>query len=85
VLPDAAAAALALPSLEGRGQDLIAARRTVVEIGSPQLATREIADLLELSTGAVRRLRRSRPVSPALVRAVFGQLRLRQPSPMAPR
>jgi len=79
-LAEAAAAAVALPDLEGRDAERSAARRAAALAVRPHLDTREIADLLGVSRRRVEQLQigADRPrVGDALVRAVELQLRLR--------
>jgi hypothetical protein len=75
-LEEAAAAALALPDLRGRGRDIADARAAAAcAIGGPiDVAT--LAEVLGVGDRAARKLRCAK-VSPELVRAVELQLRLR--------
>ena len=75
-LPDAAAAALALPSLEGRSARQVEARAAAVH-AAQELGPTAIARALGCSRMTVHRLR-LRTARPDLVRAVRRQLRLRE-------
>ncbi len=75
-LPDAAAAALALPDLRARSAPAIAGRRAVIEIAADRLTSPQIGKLLGLHRATVAALRRE-PAAPELVRAVQLQLGLR--------
>jgi hypothetical protein len=74
-LADAAAAAVALPNVDGNRADAVRARRAAIEVGS-SLPTRELARLLGMTSQGIRRLRRA-PVDADVVRAVHLQLGLR--------
>lgn len=73
-LSDAAAAAMALPSLAGSVPAAVRARIAAI-VAAPDLTTGEIAERLELTRRSVDRLRH-RAADPALVRAVRLQLTL---------
>jgi hypothetical protein len=75
-IADAAAAALALPQLDGRAAEVVIARRAAVHAIGNRLATGEIAAALGVDARTVLRLR-SQPPAPQVVRAVELQLRLR--------
>lgn len=72
---DAAAAALALPNVDGNGADAVRARRAVIEL-FPSASTRDIARLLAMTPQGIRRLRRTAP-DPDVVSAIQLQLGLR--------
>jgi hypothetical protein len=74
-LAQAAAAALALPDLQGQHRDALRARRAAVACAA-SLSTNEIAELLGMHPRAVQRLR-VQAAEPELVTAVDLQLRLR--------
>jgi len=76
-LADAAAASLALPSLEGNRPNVVLARAGAVVVASPHLMQKEIASLLQRSPRTISRLARH-PVPATLVEAIELQLRLRQ-------
>ncbi len=75
VLPDAAAAAFALPRLTGRCPDVVRARRAAVRVarGAP---AKQLSELLGMSVSSVRDAR-AEPIDAAAVRAVLLQWRLR--------
>lgn len=75
-LADAAAAAVAIPALEGKTPDAVSARRAAVQVAGDLLSPRRLAVILGVSPRAVRRLA-ARPLDDALVTAVERQLRLR--------
>lgn len=75
-LADAAAAALGLPRLEGRGDANTVARLAAVHVMEGLAPSRHLADALHISTRAVQLLRAATPWLPA-VRAVGLQLRMR--------
>ena len=70
-LPDAAAAAVAAPSLEGRAHDIVRARVAAIAV-----AGAEAARLLGLPPRTLHRLR-TRPADPAFIRAIRQQLAMR--------
>ncbi len=77
VLADAAAAALALPDLDGQDAERMAARRAAIHLAlAAGLRPGRVADLLRSSVRAVQRLAAS-PPRLDLVRAIGLQLRLR--------
>ncbi|MBW2523125.1 MAG: hypothetical protein JRI23_03075 [Deltaproteobacteria bacterium] len=76
LLADAAAAAASLPSLEGRSDEVVQARRAAVHVASGHLTGPEVATLLGASLRTVRRLHAT-PAPPDLVDALRRQLRLR--------
>ncbi len=69
VLPDAAAAALALPDLSGRCVDSFRARRAAVHAAGREVRGKLIADVLRIGVRAVQSMR-AQPDEPFLVRAV---------------
>lgn len=76
-LADAAAAALALPKIRGKGAQRRAAREAAVKVGlAAGMTLGAIAAALDMHASGVRRLRDA-DVPPELVRAVELQLRLR--------
>lgn len=76
-LADAAAAAMALPDLDGRDPERMAAKRAAVQVGlAADLRVSQIAELLASPLRTVRRLAGA-PARADLVRAVCLQLRLR--------
>lgn len=76
VLPDAAAAALALPDLDVRSVDAARARRAAVHAAGPEVPSTVLAERLGVCVRAVQASRRH-PVDPTLVRAVRLQAALR--------
>ena len=83
-LPNAAAAAMAIPGHPRRWSRLaVAARRAAVHVAGSALATPRLARMLGVSERTVRRLR-SEPVPAELVRAVELQLRLTHNNRAAP-
>jgi hypothetical protein len=79
-LADAAAAAVALPDLKGKGALQRAARGAAVALSRPHLSAREIGDLLKVGVRQVERIVTSfdrDPVDRHLVRAIELQLGLR--------
>jgi len=76
LLPDAAAAAMALPHLRGSTREVRQARRAAAEVAGDRLRRKDLARLLHTSTPALRRDRGLRP-DPALVRAIRLQLGFR--------
>ncbi len=77
-LVDAAAAALGLPRLEGRGNAVLRARRAVIAVGeSLGLSGATLAEMLALDRRSVLRLRASAP-DPVLSRAIGLQCDLRR-------
>ncbi len=80
VLPDAAAATLALPSLRGNRAEAVLARAAAVQIARRSLNTQQTCDLLQVSTRSCRNLA-TRTVPLSLTRAVEGQARLRAAPP----
>lgn len=79
-LGEAAAAAVALPSLvAGSGsRAALEARRAALAVAGDELSGRELQALLAVSERTLRRLRQRQPADPALVAAVTGQLCARQ-------
>lgn len=75
-LEEAAAAALALPELRGRGRDIAAARAAAARAIGERADVATLAAALRVGERAARKLRRVE-VAPELVRAVELQLRLR--------
>lgn len=75
-LADAAAAALGLPELKGRGDANTVARLAAVHVMDGLAPTKLLAEALSISTRAVQQLRTMSPWLPA-VRAVGLQLRMR--------
>ncbi len=71
----AAELALAIGALSGRSQEMIQGRRAALAVIGDRLAPAETARTLEISRASLCRLRR-RPVNPALVTAIRGQLGL---------
>ena len=67
--------ALAIGTLTGRSQEVLLGRRAALAVLEARVAPIEAARLLEISRVSVHRLRR-RPVQPALVAAIRGQLGL---------
>ncbi|MBI2570898.1 MAG: hypothetical protein HYV63_28170 [Candidatus Schekmanbacteria bacterium] len=78
-LGEAAAAAACLPTLDGRSLEAIEARRAALEVAGGQIASEELARLLNISAPTLRRMR-GRVARPELTRAVTLQLRVRQES-----
>ncbi len=78
-LPDAAAAAVALPTLTNRRptKEAHAARTAAVHVAADRLRAKDLAALLGVSTSTIRRLRAT-PPDPAIVEAIRLQLGLRQ-------
>jgi hypothetical protein len=76
-LPEAAAAATALPHISGRLEEAVLARAAVVRLASAQLSAPQIAGLLATTERAVRRLRRLTP-PPTLLEAIRVQALFRQ-------
>ena len=74
-LPEAAAAAFALPTLTGRSSLVARARRAAVH-AAPELATAELAELLGVSRSCVQHLRLE-PIPTWECAAVKLQLRVR--------
>jgi hypothetical protein len=74
-LPDAAAAALALPHLRAKTPRTILGRAAIVQLGVDH-PTRDLADVLELGRSTVKRLR-AVAVPATVLRAVEGQARWR--------
>jgi hypothetical protein len=80
LLADAAAAALALPVLEGRATRVLLARCAAVQVGSASLYDRELVDVLGVSLRTVERAR-GVLLPPRLLRAVRLQMDLRSQVP----
>lgn len=78
VLADAAAAALALPDLQGRSLDVVRARRAAVHVAGPDVPSRKLSDCLGLGLRSIRGLREL-PPEPLVVRAVWLQALSRTP------
>lgn len=76
VLPDAAAAALALTDLRGRSADALRARRAAVHAAGPEVPSRRLSDSLGIGVRAVQSLRAQRS-EPSVIRAVEQQALLR--------
>lgn len=76
-LADAAAAAVGLPSLDGRTEPIVAARRAAVHAAREALSTEQTALRLGLSARAVTRMR-SEVADPALILAIRRQLAVRE-------
>jgi hypothetical protein len=76
LLGEAAAAAVALPHLLGRGADVVAARRAAVHLACRRLRLGEVADRLSIGLRTVKRLKGT-PVNARLLHAVEAQLCLR--------
>jgi hypothetical protein len=77
LIPRAALAAAALPSLKGKSPDVLAARRAALEVIGSRLSPATLADLFGVTTHAIRELRR-RPADARLVQAIRLQLGLIQ-------
>ena len=82
-LPEAAAAATALPDLDGRSTEVVAARHAAVHAVGVSAKLTSIADALSVTCRTVSRLR-SEPAPPRLVRAVALQLWWRAGAGAAP-
>ena len=76
-LADAAAAAVAMPALEGSTAVVTQARRAAARVAAKHLRATELAAQLGVSARTARRLR-TQPPDPRLASAVAGQLGLRQ-------
>ena len=75
-LPEATAAAAALPGLRGRTAEVVLARRAAVQVATGRIRDRETAALLGVGIRSVERLRTQHP-DPRLCRAIERQLALR--------
>lgn len=75
-LRESAAAAVALPDLQGNGPEAVEARRAAVALAGETLDTARIAELLGVTRRSVQRLI-GQPASRPLVRAIRLQLALR--------
>lgn len=76
MLPDAAAAALALPELRGRSADVVRARHAAVHAAGHDIRAELVSDCLGITVRAVQGLRAT-PAEPLVVRAVERQIILR--------
>ncbi len=76
-LPEAAAAALALPALTGSGHSVTRARRAALHLARGRLRVADAAAAMGVSERTAHRLRHQ-PAEPDLEAAIEGQLRLRQ-------
>ncbi len=76
LLCDAACGALALPTLQGRGADVVRARNALIKLLAPHCSTIRIAKLTDRSPSQVRHLK-SLPHQPHLEHAVSLQIAVR--------
>lgn len=76
-LADAAAAALALPDLQGRSRLVVEARRAAVQVGREGFGGPRLAQALSLTKQGIYTLVRHEPADPALRTAVELQWRFR--------
>jgi len=79
-LYEATAAAVGRVELEGKGVNVVAAKRAAVHLASAHLSTLEITNLLRTTDRSVRRLRSQVPIS-SVLKAIELQLRLRRSAP----